>query len=82
MEAIDEQNENGIKRVSITVFPDGRISRLSAATLLNRKTKTLADWKLKGWGPRAIEVGGRIFYDYAECLAMARGEKPIRPEVV
>lgn len=74
-------NEQSVNRGAVTVFPDGRITRPDAAWLLGRKSKTLSDWKLKGWGPRVIEVGGRVFYDYNECLAMARGEKPIRPEV-
>lgn len=68
-----------VERISVTVFPDGRISRRSAALLLGRKPKTLADWKLKGWGPRPIIVGGRIFHDFEEVQEMARGDKPIVP---
>ena len=69
----------GIEQVRVRVLPDNRVTRKDAGALLGRKAKTLADWKLKGWGPRPIIVGGRIFYDYNECLEMARGEKPIVP---
>lgn len=68
-----------VEHVRVRVLPDGRVSRRDAALMLGRTSKTLAEWKLKGWGPRPILVGGRIFHDYAECLAMARGEKPIAP---
>lgn len=60
------------------MLPDRRVSRHDAALILGRSPKTLAEWKTRGWGPRAIVVGGRIFHDYDECLAMARGEKPIK----
>lgn len=73
MEAIDQ--------VRVRVLPDNRVSRADAAKILDRKAKTLADWKLKAWGPRPIIVGGRVFYDYQEVLEMARGEKPIVPIV-
>jgi hypothetical protein len=64
--------------VRVRVLPDRRVSRHDAARILGRTPKTLAEWKTRGWGPRAIVVGGRIFHDYDECLAMARGEKPIK----
>ena len=65
--------------VTVRVLPDGRVTRRDAAAILGRTAKTLADWKLKGWGPRPIVVGGRVFHDYDECLEMARGQKPIVP---
>jgi hypothetical protein len=68
-------------QVKICVLPDRRVSRKDAAVILGRAYKTLSDWKLKGWGPRPIIVGGRVFHDYDECLQMARGEKPIWPQV-
>lgn len=71
----------GIEQVRVRVLPDGRVSRRDGAAILGRTAKTLAEWKLKGWGPRPILVGGRVFYDYSECLEMARGEKPIAPVV-
>lgn len=71
--------DGGIEQVMVRVLPDGRVSRRDAAVILGRTPKTLADWKLRGWGPRPILVGGRVFHDYEECLAMARGEKPVAP---
>lgn len=71
----------GTERVRVRVLPDGRISRKDAATILGRTSKTLAMWKGRGWGPRPIIVGGRVFHDLSECLAMARGEKPVAPDM-
>lgn len=68
-----------VEMVTVRVLPDGRVTRRDAAAILGRTAKTLADWKLKGWGPRPIVVGGRVFHDYDECLEMARGQKPIVP---
>lgn len=69
----------GVEQAMVRVLPDGRVSRRDAATILGRTAKTLADWKLRGIGPRPIVVGGRVFHDYDEVLAMARGEKPVAP---
>lgn len=68
-----------IEQVHVRVLPDRRVSRRDAAKIFDRTPKTMAEWKLKGWGPRPIIVGGRVFHDYDECLEMARGEKPIAP---
>ncbi len=68
-----------IEQIKIRVLPDGRVSRFDAAKLFDRSPKTMAEWKAKGWGPKPIKVGGRVFHDYAECLAMVRGEKPVVP---
>lgn len=68
-----------IEQVQVRVLPDRRVSRKDAAKIFDRTPKTLAEWKLKGWGPRPIVVGGRVFHDYDECLEMARGQKPIAP---
>jgi hypothetical protein len=67
------------EQVKVRVLPDRRVSREDAAKILGRAPKTLAIWKGHGWGPRPIIVGGRVFHDYDECLAMARGEKPVKP---
>lgn len=69
-----------VQRVKVKITPDGRINRGDAAALLGMAPKTLAEWKRKGWGPRMIRVGGRVFYDYEECLKYARGEKSVVPE--
>lgn len=78
-----QANSNvGIERVNVRIFPDNRITRADFAKMINRTTKTVSMWSAKGWGPRCIDVGGRIFHDYAECQAMARGEKPIKPDSI
>lgn len=68
-----------LSELRVRVLPDRRVSRRDAGVILGRKSKTLSDWMLKGWGPRPIRVGGRIFHDLDEVLAMARGEKPVAP---
>lgn len=70
---------SGVEQVTIRVLPDGRVTAADGGKILDRTAKTMAHWRGRGWGPRPIEVGGRIFYDYDECIAMARGEKPIKP---
>lgn len=72
----------GVQRINVRVLPDNRISRADFAKMIDRSTKTVSMWASKGWGPRCISVGGRVFHDYAECQAMARGEKPIKPDLI
>lgn len=78
---MEKLSADGVEGVRVRVLPDRRVSRRDAALILGRTPKTLAEWKIRGWGPRPIIVGGRIFHDYDECLAMARGEKPIAPKL-
>lgn len=66
-------------RLNIKVLPGNKISRADAGKMFDRSPKTMAMWAASGWGPRCINVGGRIFHDYDECLAMARGEKSVKP---
>lgn len=73
-------SERGIEYLKVRVLPDNRVDSGNTGIALNKTPKTLANWRSKGIGPRPIKVGGRIFYDWPEVLAMARGEKPIRPE--
>ena len=70
---------DNIEVLKVRIFPDNRVDRPNAAIALGRSTKTLASWKCKGIGPRPINVGGRVFYDFDEVMKMARGEKPIVP---
>ena len=72
-------DDEAIERVNVRLLPDNRVSRADTAKVLGRRPKTLADWSAKGWGPKPIEVGGRIFYRYDEVLAVARGLQPVRP---
>jgi len=69
-----------IEYLKVTILPDNRVDSANTGIALNKDPKTLANWRSQGIGPRSFKVGGRIFYDWPEVLAMARGEKPIRPE--
>ncbi|WP_373886289.1 helix-turn-helix transcriptional regulator [Sphingobium sp. CFD-2] len=40
----------------------GRLTREDAAAFLGFSSKTLADWKSKGLGPKSHKLGGRRFY--------------------
>jgi len=57
--------------VKIVVLPDGRVDRRNAALFLGRAPKTLADWHMKGIGPRSRMVGGRRFYNINDLRAFA-----------
>src|SRR4051812_19994144 len=52
----------GLRHIRIAVLPDGRVDRKNAAAYLGRASKTLAEWRSKGCGPRCFLVGGRAFY--------------------
>lgn len=68
-----------VERACIRLTPAGKVSRADAGKILQKTPKTLANYAVLGIGPKATMIGGRAFYDYDECLAMARGEKPIKP---
>lgn len=73
-------NDEATEIVKVLVLPDRRVTASDGGKVIgNRTPKTMAEWRSKGWGPRPIKVGGRIFYDYDECIEMARGLKPIKP---
>ncbi len=65
-----------IEKPRIRVLPDGRLSRGDAALYLGLKPKTLSMWQVAGKGPRAVRVGGRVFYYQADLEAFVRGEDP------
>jgi hypothetical protein len=46
----------------VFIHPDGRMDRKNAARYLGCSPKTLADWAMKGIGPRYALLGGRAFY--------------------
>jgi hypothetical protein len=71
MDTID--HVGGIKHVIVRVLPNDRVDRRNAAIALGRAPKTLAEWKLKGIGPRPFLVGGRVFYRWTEVQDFARG---------
>ncbi|GAA4642441.1 hypothetical protein GCM10023115_05740 [Pontixanthobacter gangjinensis] len=70
---------DGLDKVTIQVLPDGRVSRMNAATLLGKSSKTLAEWQRLGIGPKSFLVGGRRFYWLAELQSYASGQTPVRP---
>lgn len=55
MELIEESGR-------VFIHPDGRMDRKNAARYIGCSPKTLADWALKGRGPNAVKVGGKVFY--------------------
>ena len=62
-----------IEKPRVRILPDGRLSREDAATYLGLKPKTLSMWQLAGKGPRAVRVGGRVFYYQADLDAFISG---------
>ncbi len=64
-----------IEHVRIVVFPDDRVDRKNAAVALGLSPKTLAEWRRVSKGPRAFNVGGRVFYRWSEVQAFAAGEQ-------
>ena len=59
----------------VFVHPDGRVDRKNAALFIGCSPTTLADWAMKGSGPKYAILGGRAFYfldDIEEWVAKAR----------
>lgn len=71
---MSEHMEVGVEQVRVLVLPDGRVDRRNAAKALGRQPKTLAEWKRLGIGPRCHLVGGRVFYNWVDVQAYARGK--------
>ena len=46
----------------IFIFPDGRMDRKNTGLYMGCATKTLADWAMKGIGPKYVLLGGKAFY--------------------
>lgn len=65
---------DAVETVRVRVLPDGRLTRADAARYLGKKSKTLAMWLMHGKGPRAVRVGGRIFYFKNDLDAFIRGD--------
>ena len=47
---------------TVTVRPDGRVSRRESAEFLGVSPSTMAWWAWKGIGPRPLKTGGRAYY--------------------
>ena len=46
----------------VFLHPDGRMDRENTAIYLGCAPKTLADWAMKGIGPKYVMLGGKAFY--------------------
>lgn len=57
----------------VRVRATGLVSRKDAAMALGKSPKTLCEWGAKGFGPKPVKVGGRIFYDWTAIQAFAAG---------
>jgi Helix-turn-helix domain len=63
--------------VRVRVLPDSRLERKDAAAYLGRTPKTLAHWATAGRGPRAVKVGGRVFYFLQDLDEFIRSGAPM-----
>lgn len=62
-------------RAQVGATPDGRLTRAGAARFLGVAEKTLANWLCQGKGPRALRVGGRVFYAVEDLTSFIRVAK-------
>ena len=69
-----ELDEVTVETVRVRILPGGRVDRKNAAKYLGREPKTLADWKLRGIGPRCVTIGGRCFYFIVDLDTYLVGE--------
>ena len=60
--------------VKVMVLPSGKVSRSNAAKAVGRTPKTLSEWVRLGIGPMPHNIGGRVFYDWADVQAFMRGD--------
>lgn len=58
-----------IEEVRVRILPDGRLTRADAAKFLGMTPGTLANWEVRGEGPRSVTVGSRKFYYKADLEA-------------
>ncbi len=66
-------HEVALRRVDVTVLPDGRMDRKNAALYLGIAPQTLANLAVKGRGPHYVRIGGRAFYYHSELDAFIQG---------
>ena len=62
----------------VFLHPDGRMDRKNTAIYLGCAPKTLADWAMKGIGPKYVMLGGKAFYfvqDLDDGLPNSRGSE-------
>jgi hypothetical protein len=71
----------GIEQLSIKVQPGGFVPRRDAGLILGRKPQTLRVWKMRGFGPEPIVIGGQVFYRLEDIFEFIRAENaPERPK--
>jgi hypothetical protein len=63
-----------METVKVRILPGGRMDTPNAAKYVNRKTKTLAMWRMQGIGPEWSKCGGRVFYNKEALDAFMRGK--------
>jgi predicted site-specific integrase-resolvase len=51
-----------VTAVVVKMLPDGRMRAEEAAKYVGLSSKTLAQWRCQGKGPRSVKRGGRVFY--------------------
>jgi hypothetical protein len=74
----ERKMEIGTETPRVFIHPDGRMDRKNAAIYLGCAPKTLADWAMKGLGPRYILLGGRTFYFLEDLQAWVSEQPRIR----
>ena len=72
---MDDEGQSAIEQISVSVLPDGRMSRNQTARYLGLAPQTLASWASRGFGPQPIKLGGKVFYRRADVDAFIRGGK-------
>lgn len=66
----------GVERAVVRMTPDERLTRADAAKFIGVRSRTLANWKSKGTGPRQTKVGGRVFYRLADLQVFVETKAP------
>lgn len=64
----------GVERTLVRMTPDERMTRSDAAKFIGVGSRTLANWKSKGRGPRQTKIGGRVFYRLTDLEVFIAGE--------
>lgn len=59
-------SENSVTIIHVQMMPDGRLDLKNAALYLGLRPQTLKIWRCEGKGPRAVKLGGRLFYFKAD----------------
>ena len=60
---------DGVERMKVAMTPDGRLTRRDAAKFIGVATRTLANWRSQGIGPRQTKIGSRVFYRLVDLQA-------------